>query len=110
MGKEGKIVIQDPEGFFTSPAGHPRDRIIMHETIDIPREGQYIALNGFGFLAKPGVEIDLPRPVRLMLDTRITTDTLKDENGKDYFRNRPRFPYTLIKENVQPEPKKEGNV
>ena len=85
-----------PENYFTSPQGHVRDRILIHESSDIPREGQFISLNGYAFLAKPGEEVDLPRPVRLMLDTRIRTDTVQGEDGKDHHRNIRRINYTIV--------------
>lgn len=88
--------------FFLNSIGHVRDRIILHESQKIPQEGQYIGLNGYGFLAKPGVEIDIPRPVRLMLDTLIETETIQD-GSKSYTRDIPKFTYTLVKENVLPE-------
>ena len=89
-----------PENYFISPAGHKRDRIIIHESMEIPKEGLFISLNGFPFLAKPGNEIDIPRPVRQMLDTRIKTETIQGDDGKEYRRNIPRITYTLIKEDV----------
>jgi hypothetical protein len=89
-----------PEKYFTSPIGHPRDRIRINENPELPKEGIFMSLNGFAFLAKAGVEIDLPRPVRLMLDTRIKTETIQDENGKDHLRNISRITYMLIKEDV----------
>ena len=94
---------RNPEKFFITPKGHKRDRIIINESLKIPKEGQFISLNGYGFLARPGVPIDLPRPVRLMLDTRIETETSQDDNGKNYTRNIPRITYTLIKEDVTAE-------
>ncbi len=89
-----------PELYFDSPVGHIRDRIKINESPDIPKEGLFISLNGFPFLAKPGFEIDIPRPVRLMLDTRIETKTYYDENQRPYTRDIPRITYILIKENV----------
>jgi hypothetical protein len=89
-----------PERFFSNPVGHIRDRIIIHQSAKIPKEGQFISLNGYSFLAKPGVEIDLPRPVRLMLDTRVETETIQGDNGETYTRDIPRFTYTLVKEGV----------
>lgn len=90
----------DPNHFFNNPIGHIRDRIILHESQDIPKEGRFFSLNGFSFLAKPGVEIDIPRPVRLMLDTRITTETIKGDDDRVYTRDIPRVTYTMIKEGV----------
>jgi len=89
-----------PENYFTSPVGHPRDRIRIHENSEIPKEGIFLSLNGYSFLAKAGVDIDLPRPVRQMLDTRIKTETIQGEDGKSYLKHIPRITYTLIKEGV----------
>lgn len=90
----------NPQNYFNGPLGHIKDRIIIHEGVDIPREGIFLSLNGFPFLAKPGVEIDIPRPVRTMLDTRITTITAHDDSGKEYTKDVKRINYTLVKEAV----------
>lgn len=89
-----------PELYFDGPKGHPRDRIKIHENERIPREGQFIGLNGYQYLIKPGFEVDIPRPVRLMLDTRIETITRYGDDGKEYTKDVPRITYTLIKEDV----------
>jgi hypothetical protein len=93
-----------PENYFNGPEGHIRDRIIINQSPEIPKEGQFISLNGYAFLAKPGVEIDIPRPVRLMLDRRIRTDTTQSEDNlgamKTFTRDIPRITYTLVKEGV----------
>ena len=95
---KGKVV------YFTGPKGHPRDRIIIHESADMPKEGRFIALNGFQCLAKPGVEIDLPRPMRQMLDTRFRTETVRSRDGQEYSKDIPRVTYQLIAEGVnEPE-------
>lgn len=91
---------------FVSPEGHIRDRIIIHESQKIPKEGLFISLNGYAFLAKPGTEIDLPRPVRVMLDSCVETETIQ-EDGKNFTRNIPRVTYTLVKEGVNLEKKPE---
>ena len=96
---------RQPGLYFDTPEGHPKDRIIINESSDIPKEGQYIALNGYSFLVKPGHAVDIPRPVRLMLDTRIRTEIRQDEyTGKDYTRDIPRITYQLIQENVDSIP------
>lgn len=89
-----------PENYFFSPAGHPKDRVIIQESSDIPREGQFVGLNGYSYLIKPGFEVDLPRPVRLMLDTRIRTETIQGEDGKDHHRHIKRIVYQLVKEDI----------
>jgi hypothetical protein len=93
---------------FVTPEGHPRDRIVIHESPEVPREGIFIALNGYSFLAKAGVPIDLPRPVREMLDTRIKTETqmVDDGNGHmiSHIRNMPRMTYSIVQLDVNAMP------
>jgi hypothetical protein len=84
--------------------GHPRDRIKIHESAEFPKGGLFFALNGYAFMAQPEVEIDLPRPVRLMLDTLIRTETVYDNAGAAHTRNIRRVTYTLIKEDVNKVP------
>jgi hypothetical protein len=91
---------QAKEPIFDTPHGHIKDRILIHETAEIPRDGLFFGLNGIQYLVKAGVEIDIPRAVRLMLDTRIRTETIKGDDGKDYTRDLKRITYTLIKEGV----------
>lgn len=86
---------------FNSPKGHIRDRIKVHATPEIPKQGAFISLNGYPFQVTPGKEIDIPRPVRLMMDTLKYTDILKDPTtGEEYTQERQRYPYTLIAEDV----------
>lgn len=89
-----------PLNYFLSSQGHPKDRIIIQENSDIPREGQFIGLNGVQYLVKPGFEVDLPRPVRLMLDTRVRTETTQGDDGKEHHRHIRRIMYQLVKEDV----------
>lgn len=101
-----KDMKEHPEKYFTGPDGHIRDRVIIHESQKIPKEGMFIALNGYAFLVKPGQEVDLPRPVRLMLDTCIEKESIQDQDGKNYDKDIQRVTYTVIKEGVnQPENK-----
>ena len=112
-----------PEMFFSGPKGHPKDRIRINESSDLPKEGIFFGLNGYQYLAKPGMEIDIPRPVRLMLDTRIRTETIRVDDGRGkveiHSRDIPRITYTLIKEDVDrlepgvieaTKPQMQGNV
>lgn len=93
-----------PEKYFTSPKGHPKDRIIIHPTLNTPKEGIFLSLNGYGFLVKPGVEVDLPRPVVKMLDTLVITETINGDDGKEYYRDLKRFNYTLVKQDIDAVP------
>ena len=100
-----KNIIEDdmeahPENYFVNPDGHIKDRILVHENADIPSEGLFVGLNGVQYLLKPGHEIELPRPIRGVLDSCIETKTFQDGNGKSYTRDIPRVTYTLLKEGV----------
>ena len=91
---------KNPLDYFSGPGAHIRDRIIIHEHPDIPKEGLFVSLNGYPFLAHPGEEVDIPRPVRKMLDTRIVTITRQDDEGKEHTKDIKRVNYTIIKEAV----------
>jgi hypothetical protein len=56
-------------------------------------------------MVPPDVEIDLPRPVRLMLDTRIKTETRRTDDGRGnvniHTRNMKRYTYTVVKLDVE---------
>ena len=91
----------EPKIFDASTARRfVKDRIRIHESEKIPKEGVFVSLNGHPYLIKPGEEVDIPRPVREMLDTRIQTQTLQGEDGKDYRKDIPRITYTLVKEGI----------
>jgi hypothetical protein len=101
MAREKTDQEKHPERYFINPVGHVKDRIIINENPDIPKNGLFISLNGYGFLAKTGVEIDIPRPVREMLDTRIQSFTTRDDETKqEHTRNFPRITYILVKKSV----------
>lgn len=100
-----------PEERFEHPEGHIRDRIIINQGADMPDKTVFVALNGFPFDIPVGIEVDIPRPVRKMLDTRIKTETVRVDDGhgrvEAHSRHIPRFTYILIKEGVNipdPEP------
>jgi len=100
-----------PDKYFINPTNHIRDRIIIHESMEIPKEGLFVSLNGYPFLMRPGEEIDIPRPVGMMLDTRIKTETVMQDDGRgnmiEHKRNIPRVTYTHVKEGVNVAPKEE---
>lgn len=108
MGNEKTRMGQFNPNYFVSSKGHIRDRIIINEHPSIPKQGQFISLNGYAFLAKAGIPIDIPRPVRKMLDTLIETQTYYGEDGKEYSRDIKRITYTLVQEGVNLEPEPEA--
>lgn len=100
----------DAQGYFRHPRGHIRDRVILHETPNSPKEGQFVGLNGFPFQIQYNKEIDLPRPVIEMLRTRIQTTSHTESDGTETVRNIPRFNMTIVKENVTNTPDDEAGA
>lgn len=107
MSRGSKEIVEEGQK-FEGPMGQIRDRIVIHQNPDVPKEGIFLSLNGYPFQIKPGEEIDLPRPVLKMLDTLIKTETTQGDDGKSYTRDIPRYTYTVIKEGVNLDA--EGNV
>ena len=100
MGRVKTDQEKNPEKYFTSPQGHIRDRVIFHDNPKMPKEGIPFSLNGYAFIAKPGEEVDIPRPVRKMLDTLVETESIQDRDGVVHTRHIPRVTYTIVKESV----------
>jgi len=98
------IMAKQKPDTFINPKGHPRDRILVHENPNLPSEGLFVSLNGYSFQIPLGVPIDIPRPVRLMLDTRIQTEARTVFRGGDKIdvisRDIPRVPYVLLMKDV----------
>jgi hypothetical protein len=102
-----------PEERFEHPEGHIRDRIILNQSPEFTGKSHVVGLNGFLFDIPFGVEVDIPRPVRQMLDTRIRTETIRVDVGNGQMETRtrdiPRLTYRLVKEGINlPEPPQEG--
>jgi hypothetical protein len=93
---------KNPKQYFTAANAkdHIKDRIIVNPAPDIPREGLFVSLNGYGYLVKAGFEIDIPRPIREMLDTRIRKEIVHGDDGKEYARDVPAVTYRMIQEGV----------
>jgi len=93
---------KNPLHYFTASNAkdHIKDRIYVNPAPDIPREGLFVSLNGHGYLVKAGFEIDIPRPIRMMLDTRIRKEVVHGDDGKEYVRDVPAVTYRLIQEGV----------
>ena len=87
--------------FFVNSKGHIRDRVIINENEKFPMEGVFVSLNGYAYQIKPGEEIDLPRPVLEMLDTRFTDVPITDREGRIIDTKQvKRVTYTVIKRDV----------
>lgn len=93
--------------YFTGAKGHPVDKIIINELADTAKEGRFFSLNGYAFNAPEGVEIEIQRPVRKMLDNRIETQSRVAADGKNYHKDIKRITYQLIEEDIYRDKKVE---
>lgn len=91
----------DIDGYFTHPKGHIRDKVVLHETKDSPKEGQFVALNGFPFQILYNKEVMLPRPVVEMLQNCVFVEIQKNEmTGEQTERHIPRFNISVVQRGV----------
>ena len=105
---QGGIPIEDdgdaslpPQGGFETGAGEknePRIRIILEENDDIPPTGQFIGVNGMGYILRPGEPADVPISVIGVLDAAITSVPTVDPGTRQVvgYRERLRFPYRRV--------------
>lgn len=88
-----------PQTEFERITAEPRTRIILEENDQIPPTGQFVGVNGEGFLIMPGVPVDVPESVLEVLDNAIMSVPVKDSNDSVIgYRDRLRFPYRIVRE------------
>lgn len=73
-------------------------RVIVEENEEIPPIGLFVGLNGFGYLIKPGVEVDLPIGVIGILNNAVQSTPIIDPDSKQVtgWRERMRYPYRVV--------------
>lgn len=78
----------------------PRVKIILEENEHIPPTGQFIGVNGVGYLLMPGVEVSVPESVLEVLDNAIMSEPRLDQFTRQVigYRDRLRFPYRIVRE------------
>jgi hypothetical protein len=79
----------------------PRTKIILEENENIPPSGQFIGVNGVGYLIVPGVEVNVPESVLEVLDNAVMSFPVQDPYTKQVigYRDRLRFPYRIVRDN-----------
>ena len=75
-----------------------RVRIKLANNSQIPPTGQFIGVNGYGYLLKPGKEADVPKFVLEVLDNAVEDQPVLGEDGRvQGYETAPRFPYTVVR-------------
>lgn len=75
-------------------------KIILEESDDIPPTGLYIGLNGYGYMIRPGEEVNVPLGVQEILDHAIETVAKINPQTRQVigYRQKHRFPYRICSE------------
>jgi len=74
-----------------------RVKIILEENPDIPPTGQFIGLNGIGYILRPGEVANVPIGVKEILDNAVIDVPQVDPSTQQIIgtRSRMRYPYRL---------------
>ena len=77
-------------------AGEQLFDITLHDSPEIPPNGQFIGVNGKQYILKPGVRVRVPASVLEVLDNAVHAVPELDANMRVMgMRNAPRLTYTL---------------
>lgn len=77
-------------------AGEQLFDITLHDSPEIPPNGQFIGINGKQYILKPGVRVRVPASVLEVLDNAVHAVPELDANMRVMgMRNAPRLTYTL---------------
>lgn len=79
-----------------SLAAEGRVRIVLEENDEIPPTGQYIGLNGVGYLLVPGEPADVPRGVISVLNAAVRDKPITQDGRIVGYRQALRFPYRVV--------------
>lgn len=73
-------------------------KIVLEDTDRIPPTGQFIGINGKGYVLRPGEPAMVPKGVIDVLEHAIESHANKDMNNRltGGSRQRMRFPYRLV--------------
>ena len=75
-----------------------RVRIRVANTSEIPPSGQFIGVNGYGYMIKPNQEVSVPESVLEVLDNAVQSVPIQGSDGRvQGYQDVPRFPYTRLR-------------
>ena len=77
-------------------------KIMLEDTDKIPPTGQFFGINGKTFMLRAGEEARVPIGIIDILDNAVESHPVKDGSNRVVGnRNRHRFPYRVIREEVE---------
>ena len=79
--------------------GAKRVKIRLEQNKEIPPTGQFIGVNGVGYLLVAGVEVEVPEFLLDALDAAVESVPVFDERGNiTGYQNKSRFPYQIVRD------------
>ena len=79
--------------------GAKRIKIRLEQNKEIPPSGQFIGINGVGYLLVPGVDVDVPEFLLDALDAAVEDVPVLDERGNVAgYQKKTRFPYQIVRD------------
>lgn len=83
----------------TAPNGEKMYEITLHDSKEIPPNGQFVGVNGRQFLLKPGRRMKVPASVLAVLDNAVqSVPEINEKLQVVGMRQAPRLTYTLHRE------------
>jgi hypothetical protein len=77
-------------------------KIVLEDSDKIPPTGQFFGLNGRTWMLRAGEEARVPIGIIDILDNAVEAHPIKDGSNRVVgYRNRHRFPYRVIREEVE---------
>ena len=79
--------------------GAKRIKIRLEQNKEIPPSGQFIGINGVGYLLVPGVDVEVPEFLLDALDAAVEDVPVLDERGNVAgYQKKTRFPYQIVRD------------
>ena len=79
--------------------GAKRIKIRLEQNKEIPPSGQFIGINGVGYLLVPGVDVEVPEFLLDALDAAVEDVPVLDERGNVAgYQKKTRFPYQVVRD------------
>lgn len=98
----GRVVKSPPPprekpGDYSGMPGEKRVWIQLEDNEEISPVGQFIGINGRGFMLQPGVPAFVPESIINALDTAVKSIPIKDQSDRIVrWTDRLRFPYRIL--------------
>ena len=79
--------------------GAKRIKIRLEQNKEIPPSGQFIGINGVGYLLVPGVDVEVPEFLLDALDAAVEDVPVLDERGNVAgYQKKTRCPYQIVRD------------